>query len=60
MDLTSERQVGMAEGPIPWHSMLLWGRAYDLNAEEQQDLQIVMGMMDKAYLEYRASKVENS
>jgi len=58
MDLTSERQVGMAEGPIPWSAINLWGNAlsFELSEGDRCDLHHVLGRMDKAYLEFRASK----
>ena len=58
MDLTSERQVGMAEGPVPWSAIHLWENAlpFKLSEEDSCDLHLVLGKMDEAYLKFRVSK----
>lgn len=57
-DLTTERQLGMAPGPIPWSSMLLYARQRDLDAEIFDAFAHVIRVMDTAYLGWLNEQAE--
>jgi hypothetical protein len=56
MDLTTERSIGFAEGPIPWSRIEQWADAHDVYDELREDLHYHIRTLDLAYLEYRAKK----
>lgn len=59
MDLTTERRIGMVEGPIPWHSVVEYARTYELDFFEFDDLWEVIKQMDCEYLKHRDKKLKS-
>jgi len=55
-DLTSERQIGFAEGPIPFFAIVNYARLLDCDAEDFADLLYFIREMDSEYLSFRAKK----
>ena len=51
-DLSSERQVGMALGPIPWSSVHLYGQVYGIAGEQLEDLHWYITRLDVEYIKY--------
>lgn len=60
MDLGTDRQLGMAVGPIPWSSIDRWGRRHGcVDPDEFDDLVAIIRAVDSVYLdeaEKRAKK----
>jgi hypothetical protein len=54
MDLTTERAIGMTEGPIPWSSIAAYAQTFGYDLD---DLNQVMRQLDDAYLKHMAKKV---
>lgn len=53
-EMSSDRQIGMAEGPIPWSTMDRWSRRHDIVGDEFDRLLIMIKNMDGVYLKHRA------
>lgn len=51
LDLSDDREVGLAPGPIPWSVIRDWGLTYELSPEQMDDLFYYVKAMDKAYLQ---------
>lgn len=49
-DLSTERQIGMSFGPIPWTKIVEYGRFYELNQDQMDFLIRAITMMDSAWL----------
>lgn len=58
LDLSSCRDIGMAEGPIPWSSMADYCRAYELEGEQRDNLFYHVRALDVVYLRHKAAKLE--
>ena len=52
-ELCSDRNIGMAEGPIPAWAIREWCRDWALDDEESEYLKAVVKRMDKEYITYR-------
>lgn len=50
------RQVGMAEGPIPWASILDFAYLNDIDGEQLEELCYQVRAIDNAYLKWRGEK----
>lgn len=57
-DLTSERQVGFGEGPIPTTAILRYASHYEMDSLEESDLLFFVRRLDNAYLEHQSSKAK--
>ena len=55
-ELMADRKEGFGEGEVPWSSVDRWARRHELTDEEADDLHYVVGRLDRAYLDYKASK----
>lgn len=55
-DLSTCRQVGMSQGPIPFTAMLEWARFYRLDREATLLVWAVVRRLDRDHLERVASK----
>lgn len=60
MDLSSERSIGMAEGPIPWSRVRLWCDEHLITGEQREDVHYHVNRLDTAYLEHRAKQSKKS
>jgi len=56
--LTTCRQIGMGEGPIPWTAVEEYGRAQGMDREELEELHYMMRALDSEYLAYRREREE--
>jgi len=54
-ELSSERQVGLMLGPIPWSSVRRWGQCFNLDEEQLEDLHWYMSRLDAAFLKHSAT-----
>ncbi len=55
-DCSTDRDIGMAEGPIPWSSMDKWARRYGYVGTEFDRLVFIMRSMDSVYITERSKK----
>lgn len=60
MDLTTCRQLGMAEGPIPWTAIRHYCDEHDLDGEQRDDLFFHVRELDNVYLKFRSAKVKKA
>lgn len=56
LDLNTERDIGMGEGPIPWGSINRWAGAMELSEEQTMDLHHHVVHLDTAYRKYHTKK----
>lgn len=56
--LNTERPVGMGPGPIPWSAIDRFAFRYELDEDEQSDLEFLIGKMDETYLKHMQKKME--
>lgn len=52
-ELSTDRDIGMSEGPIPWSSMDRWALRHEIDGDEFNRFVLIMRAMDSAYIEYR-------
>ena len=52
-ELSTDRGVGMGEGPLPWTAMDRYGLRYDLYDEDFDRFVLVMKGMDLVYMQIR-------
>lgn len=57
-ELSSCRHLGMGAGPIPWTEIQAYAKYFKLSEEECQDFSYLIRSLDRAYLEFYASKEE--
>lgn len=57
-DLSTERNLGMSIGPIPWNSIVLYAKQKHLDEENAQALVTVIRIMDNAYLEFASEEMK--
>ena len=58
-ECSTDRQLGMAEGPIPWTAINAWAIRHGfVGAEEFDRLVRIIKMMDVAYIEHRTKDVK--
>ena len=55
-ELGTCRQLGMAEGPIPWTAIDIYCNSYTIVSEQREDMHMFIRSMDNAYLKYQESK----
>lgn len=55
-DLSADRDIGMAEGHIPWTAMNQWALRYDIWGYEFERLVLILKKVDTAYMEKRHSQ----
>lgn len=53
LDLSTCREIGMAEGPIPWNALDTYASRYGLIGEERERFFTLMRALDGEYLRYR-------
>ena len=58
LDLTTTRQVGMAEGPISWTSIKDYCIAKDLGEELTEDMFYIIPRLDQTYLKYQSDNMK--
>ena len=54
-DLGTERQIGMALGPLPWSKIVKYAGHYHLEPDVTEAFVDIMRTMDVAYLDYNAN-----
>lgn len=54
VELSADRGIGMAEGPIPWSSMNSWAIRHDIWGYDFDRFVAVLRGLDEAYLDKRA------
>ena len=55
-DLTSDRDVGMGVGPIPWLSMDSWGARNRVRGDDFERLVAILKDMDATFMEHNSRK----
>lgn len=55
-DCSTDRDLGMAEGPIPWTSIDKWAQRYDVVGDDFDRLVQMLRAMDNIYIEERAKQ----
>lgn len=55
-ECSTDRTVGMAEGPIPWTAINQWAIRYGFHHDEFDRLVLLLKAMDSAYIEERAKQ----
>jgi hypothetical protein len=55
-DVSTDRAIGMAEGPIPWSAVDRWAARHGVVGEEFDRLVIILRLMDEAYITYRSKE----
>lgn len=56
--LTSTRQIGMAEGPIPWDKVEHYCDQYGIDGDQREDMHYHISSLDRVYLEHRAESLK--
>jgi hypothetical protein len=56
--LTTCRNVGMGEGPIPWSAIVQWAEINSLDEDTFQEVQEVIPALDRIYMKYRADEAK--
>ncbi len=59
-ELSTDRQIGMSEGPIPWSSMHRWCQYHEILGDEFDRFVIMIKHMDAAYLKHRSKASKKS
>jgi len=54
-DLSSDRDIGMGEGPIPWSAIHQWGTRNKIWGDDFERLTMIIRGMDEVYLNKRSS-----
>lgn len=54
--LSTDRQIGMGLGPIPWSSIDRFARRYGFHGDDFDRLCSLIQAMDVAYLDYHGKK----
>ena len=55
-DLSSDRMMGMTEGPISWRSIHAWGERNCILGDDFERLVSIVRTMDETYLKFRSSE----
>jgi hypothetical protein len=55
-DLHSCRQIGSAEGPIPWTAIYMYCEQYEMYGEQREEVFYHVKKLDGVYLDHVASK----
>lgn len=55
-DMTSDREVGMGVGPIPWTAMHLWAVRHNIRGDDFDRLVLVLRGMDAVFMAHQAKK----
>lgn len=55
-ELSADRDIGMAEGHIPWTAINQWALRHDIQGYEFERLVSVLKIVDTAYMEKRHSQ----
>lgn len=55
-DLDSCRGVGLGLTAIPWSAVMDYAQAYELDAEQTEDLVYFVRVLDTAYLQHQRSR----
>lgn len=58
-ELSTCRQFGYGEGPIPWLAMMQYARQYEIIGEEFDRFVLVLKFMDTEYLKFRHKKTQS-
>lgn len=56
--LSTERQIGMSLGPIPWSRIIQFAQWHGLDEESTDYLERVVRALDLEYLSYHAKKAK--
>jgi hypothetical protein len=57
-DLSSDRDIGMGVGPIPWSSIHEWGRRNHIYGDDFERLVQVIRGLDAVFMEKQGKKVK--
>ncbi len=55
-DLSSDRDVGMGVGPIPWSAMSAWGARNRIRGDDFERLVLVLRGLDSIYMDKQSKK----
>jgi len=58
-DLSSDRAIGMSEGPISWRAIHLWGKRNNIVGDDFERLVSILRTMDDAYLKFRSEDTKD-
>lgn len=56
LELGTCRNIGMAEGPIPWTAVLAWMDEHGIEGGERYDFENIIRLTDDAYLKWKVNK----
>jgi hypothetical protein len=57
-DLSSDRDIGMGVGPIPWSSMNEWGARNHIRGDDFERFVAVLRGMDSIYMDKQSKKAK--
>ena len=57
-DLSSDRDIGMGVGPIPWSAMHSWGARNRIRGDDFERLVMVLRGLDNIYMEKQGKKTK--
>lgn len=55
-DLSSDREIGMGIGPVPWRAIHEWGLRHNIVGDDFERLVLMVRGLDAVYIEKQASK----
>lgn len=59
-ECSTDRDIGMAEGPIPWSSMDRWALRHEIEGDDFDRMVLILKAMDAAYIEHRTKSHKKS
>lgn len=60
LDLSSEREIGWGEGPIPWSEVENYADRLELDEDEREELHFHIRQLDATYFKHLEHKRENA
>lgn len=58
VDLSADREIGMAEGPIPWSAVHLWAQRRGIHGDDFERLWFIIHDMDVVYMEHQGKEAK--
>ena len=54
MELSTDRSLGMAEGPIPWSAIDMYASRHDIVDDDYERFSYLIRSMDMEYIKHRS------